>query len=80
MAAVKSIREKKEPFVRITKRSGLPHWKAWGIRVIIGNLAIAVLRRSYISDSAIDPVKGLRDYVRGAFSTSRRAWVTLETR
>ncbi len=77
MAAVKSMHEKKEPFVRIAKRSGLQHWKAWGIRIIAMILALAVCAAVIYVIVRMNPVRVYATMFRGAFSTSRRTWVTV---
>jgi simple sugar transport system permease protein len=69
--------EAREPFVRITKRSGLPRLKAWGIRLLAIFLALVVCAAVIYVIVHMNPVRVYATMFRGAFSTARRTWVTV---
>lgn len=66
----------KEPFVRITKRDGLPAWRGWIYRLISLLLALVVCAIIIYAMVKLNPLKVYEAMWGGAFGTTRRIWVT----
>jgi len=64
----------KEPVIQISRRMGLPAWRAWGIRLIsiIAALAINGLLMYLIADA--NPFKAYMSMIDGSFSTMGLCW------
>ncbi|MDR0840996.1 MAG: ABC transporter permease [Christensenellaceae bacterium] len=71
-------KQKKEPLVRISKRtSGLPTWKAWGIRVAALAASLVVCALVIYAIVKMNPLKVYGAMFEGAFGTNKRIWVTI---
>lgn len=68
---------KKEPMVRIAKRSDISRKKAWLVRVIAILLALIVCGVFVYTLTKTNPIKVYMGMVDGAIGTSRRTWNTL---
>lgn len=67
----------KEPLLRIKKRDAVPIWMAWAIRLASLLLALVVCGFVIYAIVKLNPLKVYAAMWAGAFSTSRRAWVTV---
>ncbi len=67
----------KEPLVRIKKRDTIPVWKAWVIRLTSLLLALIVCGFVIYAIVKLNPLKVYQAMWDGAFSTTRRVWVTV---
>lgn len=66
-----------EPFVRITKRDGLPFWQGWLFRLIALALALVVCAIIIFAMVKLNPLKVYGAMWQGAFGSNKRIWVTL---
>ncbi len=66
-----------EPFVRMSKRDGLPIWKSFGVRLIGLALALVICAIIIFSLTKLNPLKVYAAMVNGAFGTNKRIWVTI---
>ena len=66
-----------EPFVRMTKRDGVPLWKSLGIRLIGLTLALVVCAVIIYALTKLNPLKVYAAMFKGAFGTNKRMWVTI---
>lgn len=73
---VENKHEKKEPLIRISKRSGISFWKAWGFRLIGVLLALITCAVVIYIIVHMNPIRVYATMFRGAFSTARRTWIT----
>ena len=67
----------REPFVRISRRSSIPAWKAWLIRltaILISLVLCGILIFALVN---LNPLKVYVTMWQGAFSTSKRCWITI---
>ncbi len=65
----------KEPLIRISKRTGLPTWKAWLIRaaaIVLALLVFAVITTLFTGEN---PIKVYSTMFYGAFGTTRKIWI-----
>ncbi len=67
----------KVPLIRIAKRSGIPFWKSWLIRIIAVILALIVCAFVIYAIVAMNPLKVYASMWSGAFGTSKRTWYTV---
>ncbi|MCD8036789.1 MAG: ABC transporter permease [Clostridiales bacterium] len=68
---------KKEPMVRIAKRSDISRRKAWFIRAVAILLALIVCGIFVYALTATNPIKVYAGMINGAIGTQRRTWNTL---
>ena len=68
----------REPLFHVSKRSTLPWYKAWGIRIIAVLLALIVCGVITVMLTNINPIEVYASMVKGAFGTSRRVWNLLQ--
>lgn len=66
----------KSPLMRISKRDGMPVWRAWCIRLIAVFISLVVCGLLIYAIVALNPIKVYGAMWEGAFGTSKRAWVT----
>lgn len=72
-----AVRQKtNEPLVRMVKRDALPGWKAWTIRIIALIAALIICAFFIRSITSLNPIAVYGSMFRGAFGSTRRAWVT----
>ncbi|MBR5292686.1 MAG: ABC transporter permease [Clostridia bacterium] len=69
--------ESKEPLFRISKRGAMARGKAWGIRLIAVALSLVVCAFIIFAIVKMNPLKVYGAMFEGAFSTSKRTWVTI---
>lgn len=67
----------REPFVRISKRDGLPGWQSWLIRAAALLLALVVCAIVIYAIVQLNPLKVYGAMWQGAFGTVKRSWITL---
>ena len=65
-----------EPFVRITKRDGIPLWRAWTVRFAALVTALVVCAIVIYAMVNLNPLKVYESLWQGAFGTTKRIWVT----
>ncbi len=70
-------RESKEPLLRISKRGEMARTKAWGIRLIAVALSLIVCAFIIFAIVKLNPLHVYGAMFEGAFSTSKRMWVTI---
>ena len=66
-----------EPLIHITKRDGLVWWKAWLVRLCSIVIALVISALFIYSLTKLNPIKVYDAMWQGAFSTSKRTWVTI---
>jgi len=66
-----------EPFVRMSKRDGLPIWKSFGIRLIGLSMALVICAVIIFALTKLNPIKVYAAMFNGAFGTNKRIWVTI---
>ena len=66
----------KDPLIRIAKRNSLSRPKAWAIRLISLLLALVVCAILIYSIVKMNPLQVYVSMWKGAFGSSRRAWIT----
>ena len=66
----------KDPLVRIAKREGISRPRAWAIRLISLVLALVVCASLIYSIVKMNPLQVYASMWKGAFGSSRRAWIT----
>ena len=64
----------REPLLHMVKRSSLPWWKSWGIRVISVAVALLVCALITVCLTGEDPLGVYAAMIKGAFGTKRRIW------
>ena len=69
--------EHKEPLVRISKRQGMPFWKALGIRLIAVALALIVAAVVIYAIVHMNPIRVYISMISGNFGTKKRIWYML---
>jgi simple sugar transport system permease protein len=67
----------REPFIRISKRDGLPLWQSWLIRAAALLLALVVCAVVIYAIVQLNPLKVYGAMWQGAFGTVKRSWITL---
>lgn len=68
---------KKEPFIRIAKRSDIKRSKAWIVRIIAILLSLIVCGVFIFALTKTNPIEVYIGMIDGAIGTSRRTWNTL---
>lgn len=66
-----------EPFVRMSKRDGMPLWKSLGIRLIGLTLSLIICAIIIYALTKLNPIKVYVAMFKGAFGTDKRLWVTI---
>ena len=66
-----------EPFIRMSKRDGMPLWKSLGIRVAALILSLAICAIIIYSLTKLNPLKVYGAMFKGAFGSNKRMWVTI---
>ena len=64
----------REPLLHMVKRSSLPWWKSWSIRVISVLAALLVCALITVCLTGEDPLGVYAAMIKGAFGTKRRIW------
>lgn len=72
-----SCNERREPLIRISKRTNISRGKAWGIRALALVLALMVSGLVIFLIVKLSPLKVYAAMFDGAFGTSKRAWATI---
>lgn len=67
----------KEPIMRITKRTSIPKYKAWLIRLIAAVFSLIVCALVIVAITKENPINVYLGIINGAVGTSRRLWVTI---
>ena len=67
----------KSPLIRIAKRSDMPRWKGWIIRLIAVLLALVVDGLIIFAIVKLNPVAVYKTMFAGAFGTTRRSWASI---
>ncbi|MDP3448123.1 MAG: ABC transporter permease [Eubacteriales bacterium] len=75
MRKIKAVHH--EPFVRMSKRDGVPLWKSLGIRLIGLTLALIVCAVIIYALTQLNPLRVYVAMFKGAFGTNKRIWVTI---
>jgi simple sugar transport system permease protein len=75
MSKIKAVHH--EPFVRMSKRDGVPLWKSLGIRLIGLTLALIVCAVIIYALTKLNPLRVYLAMFKGAFGTNKRMWVTI---
>lgn len=66
-----------EPFVRMSKRDGMPLWQSLGIRLIGLTLSLIICAIIIYALTKLNPIKVYVAMFKGAFGTDKRLWVTI---
>ena len=66
-----------EPFIRMSKRDGMPLWKSLGVRVAALILSLAICAIIIYSLTKLNPLKVYGAMFKGAFGSNKRMWVTI---
>ena len=66
-----------EPFVRMSKRDGLPIWKSFGVRLIGLAMALIICAIIIFALTKLNPIKVYAAMFNGTFGTKKRIWVTI---
>ena len=81
MSKTKAVTKKNsvahEPFVRMSKRDGLPIWKSFGVRLIGLALALIICAIIIFALTKLNPIKVYAAMFNGTFGTKKRIWVTI---
>ena len=81
MSKTKAVAKKSsvahEPFVRMSKRDGLPIWKSFGVRLIGLALALIICAIIIFALTKLNPIKVYAAMFNGTFGTKKRIWVTI---
>jgi len=72
-----TCKSRKEPMIRISKRTNISNGKAWGIRAIALLLALVVSGFIIFIIVKLSPLKIYAAMFDGAFGTTKRAWATI---
>lgn len=67
----------KEPFIRIAKRNTIETYKVYIIRAVAIILALLVCAVFIVCVTELNPLEVYKSMFRGAFSSSRRIWITI---
>jgi len=74
----KTESNRKEPFIRVSKRGiAMPLWKAFGIRASALGAALVVCAIIIYAIVKMNPLKVYSAMFEGAFGTDKRMWVTI---
>ncbi len=76
---VKTEKKPHEPLFHITKRSTIPWYAAWGVRAAAIVAALVVCAVVTMALTHVDPLKVFKSMFEGAFGTSRRIWILLQS-
>ncbi|MGI5977141.1 MAG: ABC transporter permease [Candidatus Limivicinus sp.] len=68
----------KEPLIHITRRSSIPWYRAWGIRVIAVILALVVSGVVTTLLTGENPLDVYAAMIKGAMGTKRKTWILLQ--
>ena len=66
-----------EPFIRISKRDGIPRAKAYGIRLIGILLGMVFCALVIVAIVHMNPIQVYVSMFKGAFGTSKRIWIMI---
>ncbi|MBR0474931.1 MAG: ABC transporter permease [Erysipelotrichaceae bacterium] len=69
--------ENKQPFIRIRKKDDRPLWQQILIKVIAIIIALIISALFINLITKLNPIKVYESMFRGAFSTTRRIWITI---
>ena len=69
--------EHREPLIRISKRQGMPFWKAMGVRLIAVALALVVAAVIIYGIVHMNPIRVYLSMISGNFGTKKRIWYML---
>lgn len=69
---------KKEPFIRVSKRTPLPWYGVWGIRLAAILLALIVCGIVTSVTTKLNPLNVYGTMFTGAFGSARKTWVTFQ--
>ena len=69
--------EHREPLIRISKRQGMPFWRALGIRLIAVALALVVAAVVIFAIVHMNPIRVYLSMISGNFGTKKRIWYML---
>ena len=72
-----TCKTRKEPLIRISKRTNISRGKSWGIRAIALVLALIVSGLVIFLIVKLSPLKIYAAMFNGAFGTTKRAWATI---
>lgn len=75
--SINNIIAGKESIIFVTKRAGIPRYKAWGIRVIAAVLSLVVCAIVIMAITRQNPFSVYLGIINGAVGKSRRFWVTI---
>ncbi len=64
----------REPLFHIVKRSNLPWWKSWSIRIVSVVVALIVCALITVMLTGQNPMGVYATMIKGAFGTNRRVW------
>lgn len=71
-------KSKTEPLFHIVKRSSMPAWRAWCVRIAAIVLALIACAGVTTLLTGDDPLKIYATILQGAFGTSRKSWTTFQ--
>ncbi len=71
-------KSKAEPLFHIVKRSSMPAWRAWCVRIAAIVLALIACAGVTTLLTGDDPLKIYATILQGAFGTSRKSWTTFQ--
>ena len=71
------VKQNKEPLMRIAKRDDISRSKAYLIRIVAVLLALIVSGIFIFAVTKLNPIEVYKGIWNGAFSSSRRTWVTI---
>lgn len=72
-----SVHHVREPLVRMVKRSGMPMWKSWLIRLAAVLVALLLSGLFILSVTGLNPIKVYVAMYEGALGTARKTWFTI---
>lgn len=74
----KTEKHVKEPLFHIAKRSAIPAWKSWLIRVIAIVAALIVCAVVVVLLTDLNPIEVYTTMFKGAFGSKRKIWSTMQ--
>ncbi|MCD7775114.1 MAG: ABC transporter permease, partial [Clostridiales bacterium] len=77
-ASVKTAKAPREPLFHIVKRSSLPFYKSWLIRIIAIAIALVVCGILTFILTGENPISVYGTMIEGAFGTERKIWTLLQ--
>ena len=72
-----SVKQHKEPLLRIAKRDGISRSKAYAIRIVAVILSLVISGIFIFAVTKLNPIQVYEAMFNGAFGSSRRSWVTI---